>query len=67
MRECHTNYAHGPMKLRTTNIVVEYGGQSITCEKIVYACNICGFELHEKWMEEKLNDQLMHVHKQQSS
>ena len=53
MRECRKNFAHGPMKLQTKNVVIEYRGQEIACEKTVYTCQFCDYELHEKWMEEK--------------
>ncbi len=56
MRECHKNYAHGSMKLKTKEVVMEFRGKQITCEKTVYACNYCDFELFEEWMEEKLNE-----------
>ena len=62
MRECRNNFAHGPMKLQTKNVVIEYRGQQITCEKTFYGCQFCDYELHEKWMEEKLNKELARIH-----
>ncbi len=62
MRECRKNYAHGPMKLSTKTVVVQYLGQEITCEKNVYICQFCDFELHEKWMEEKLNEEVARIY-----
>jgi len=63
VRECRNNFAHGPMKLQTKNVVVEYRGKQITCEKMVYGCQFCDYELHEKWMEEKLNEELARIYK----
>lgn len=53
LRECHRNYAHGPMQLRTKQVELEYHGETLICEKTIYACNHCDFELHLQWMEEK--------------
>ncbi len=58
MRECHNNFAHGPMKLKTKKVTVTYKEKEIECEKTVYACDFCDFELYEKWMEEKHLNQL---------
>ena len=58
MRECRKNYAHGPMKISTKEVSVDYKGEKLTCSKTFYGCKICGFELHEKWMEEKLQKEL---------
>ena len=58
MRECRINFAHGPMRLTTKKVTVEYKNEVIECEKTVYACDFCDFELHEKWMEDKLQEQL---------
>ena len=46
------------MKLIQKKVTVQYKNKSIECEKTVYACNFCDFELHEKWMEEKLQKQV---------
>ncbi len=54
MRECHKNYAHGPMKLKTETIEMEYRGEMYSCEKTVYACTQCDFELQQQWMKDKL-------------
>ncbi len=62
MRECRNNFAHGPMKLQTKNVVIEYRGQQISCEKTVYSCQFCDYELHENWMEEKLNEELAKIY-----
>lgn len=50
------------MKLIQKNETVQYRGQDIDCEKLVYACVFCDFELHEEWMAEKLNDQLAGIY-----
>lgn len=50
------------MKLSTKTVVVEYRGQKITCEKNVYICQFCDFELHEKWMDEKLNEEVARIY-----
>ena len=55
------------MKLQTKNVVIEYRGQQITCEKTVYGCQFCDYELHEKWMEEKLNEQLAGIYEKNFS
>lgn len=64
MRECHQNYAHGPMKLRTKQVQVEYRGEKITCDKTVYGCDHCGFELHLDWMKEKMQQHLAETYEQ---
>lgn len=64
MRECHQNYAHGPMKLRTKQVQVEYRGEEITCEKTVYGCDHCDFELHLDWMKEKMQQNLTTAYEQ---
>ena len=61
MRECRNNFAHGPMKLKSKNVIVHYRGRDIECEKMVYACTFCDYELHEKWMEKKLEEQLARI------
>ena len=58
MRECHRSYAHGPMVLKTKMVECEYRGETFTCEKTYYACRQCDFELHQEWMEEKLQKDL---------
>lgn len=67
VRECRRNYAHGPMKLTTKRVVVDYLGQKITCEKSVYTCQFCDFELHEKWMEDKLNEEVARIYAEKHS
>ncbi len=62
MRECHNNFAHGPLKLKTKIVTVEYKNKQIQCEKIIYGCDFCDFELHEKWMEEKLKEQVEKIY-----
>lgn len=64
MRECRNNYAHGPMKLKKKKVVVEYRGLELSCEKMVYGCQFCDYELHEKWMEDKLNEELARLYEQ---
>lgn len=49
------------MKLKSKNVTVHYRGRDIECEKMVYACTFCDYELHEKWMEKKLEDQLAEI------
>ena len=46
------------MKLRTMQVQVEYRGEEITCEKTVYGCDHCEFELHLDWMKEKMQQNL---------
>ena len=58
MRECHRNYAHGPMKLEVRVVQVSYKGQRISCNKTVYACQHCDFELHLEWMKNKMQQDL---------
>ena len=58
MRECHRNYAHGPMKLITKSVQVEYKGLTVTCKKTVYACEHCDFELFQDWMQKKYEEDL---------
>jgi len=58
LRECHQNYAHGPMKLRTKQVQIEYRGEKITCDKTFYGCDHCDFELHLDWMKEKMRQHL---------
>ena len=65
VRECRNNFAHGPMKLQTKNVVIEYRGQQISCEKTVYGCQFCDYEQHEKWMEEKLNEELARIYQEE--
>ncbi len=50
------------MKLITKNVVVEYRGQQISCEKSVYGCQFCDYELHEQWMEDKLNEEVERIY-----
>ncbi len=63
MRECHRNYAHGPMKLETRQVECEYRGETFICEKTTYACQKCDFELHQEWMQEKLQNDLEAVYR----
>ncbi len=56
MRECHKNYAHGPMKIKTEPVEIEYQGEMFHCEKTVYACTECDFELQQQWMKEKMEN-----------
>ncbi len=58
MRECHRNYAHGPMELQTIQVECKYHGEKFVCEKTIYACRKCDFELHLDWMQEKLQEDL---------
>ncbi len=46
------------MKLRTKQVQVEYLGEQITCDKTVYSCDHCDFELHLDWMKEKMQQNL---------
>lgn len=62
MRECRRNFAHGPMKLTQKKVTVQYNDKPIECEKTIYACDFCDFELHEKWMEEKLQKQVVDLY-----
>lgn len=63
MRECHRNFAHGPMKLITREVLVDYRGEEITCEKTFYGCDHCDFELHLDWMKEKMQQNLAAAYK----
>lgn len=54
LRECHQNYAHGPMKLKTEIVEIEYQGELFSCEKTVYTCSTCNFELQQQWMKDKM-------------
>ena len=65
MRECRQNYAHGPMKLKSKTVVVAYKGIEIECEKSFYACDFCDYEHNEKWMNEKLEEQLARLYAEQ--
>lgn len=58
MRECRRDYAHGPMKLTSQEVQVEYRGESFTVEKPVLRCNVCNYELHLDWMEDKMRQDL---------
>jgi len=55
------------MKLTAKTVVVEYQGQEITCEKHVYTCKFCDYELHEKWMDEKLNTEVARIYAEKFS
>jgi hypothetical protein len=50
------------MKLRTKQVQVEYRGEEITCEKTVYGCDHCEFELHLDWMKEKMQQNLLEAY-----
>lgn len=50
------------MRLKSKDVVIEYRGEKITCEKSVYACDFCDFELHEEWMKKKLEEQLEKIY-----
>ncbi len=52
------------MKLRTKLVQVEYRGGEITCEKTVYGCDHCDFELHLDWMKEKMQQNLTTAYEQ---
>jgi hypothetical protein len=52
------------MKLRTKQVQVEYRGEEITCEKTVYGCDHCDFELHLDWMKEKMQQNLTTAYEQ---
>ena len=53
VRECHQNFAHGPMKIKTETVEMEYRGETFHCDKTVYACTQCDFELEQQWMKDK--------------
>ena len=46
------------MKLETREVQVVYRGEKISCNKTVYACQHCDFELHLDWMKKKLDQDL---------
>ncbi len=46
------------MKLKTRQVRVEYRGEQLTCEKTIYGCDHCDFELHLDWMKEKMQQDL---------
>ena len=52
------------MKLKTKQLQVEYRGEEITCEKTVYGCDHCDFELHLDWMKEKMQQNLTTAYEQ---
>jgi len=52
------------MKLRTKQVQVEYRGEKITCDKTVYGCDHCDFELHLDWMKEKMQQHLAEAYEQ---
>jgi hypothetical protein len=52
------------MKLRTKQVQVEYRGEKITCDKTVYGCDHCDFELHLDWMKEKMQQHLTEAYEQ---
>jgi hypothetical protein len=52
------------MKLRTKQVQVEYRGEEITCEKTVYGCDHCDFELHLDWMKENMPQNLTTAYEQ---
>lgn len=58
MRECPQNYAHGPMKLKTRMVTVEYQGKTIECEKQYYGCSTCDHEIHSEWMEKNFQENI---------
>lgn len=54
------------MKLITKTVTVEYRDSQIECKKSVYKCDFCGFELHEKWMEEKMEAELARIYQEKT-
>jgi hypothetical protein len=52
------------MQLRTKQVQVEYRGEQITCDKTVYGCDHCDFELHLDWMKEKMQQHLAEAYEQ---
>ncbi len=58
MRECHRNYAHGPLVLEIREVESEYKGKKFICQKSVYACRKCDFTLHLQWMQDKYEKDL---------
>lgn len=55
------------MRLKSKKVIVEYRDQQIECEKMYYGCDFCDFELHEEWMEKKLEEQAAEKFKQQDN
>ncbi len=55
------------MKLKSKAVTVRYNGRDIECEKIVYACTFCDYELHEQWMAKKLEEELARIHQEYGS
>jgi hypothetical protein len=53
VRECHQNFAHGPMKIKTETVEMKYRGEIYHCDRTVYACTQCDFELEQQWMKDK--------------
>ncbi len=51
------------MKLTTREVLVDYRGEEITCEKTFYGCDHCDFELHLDWMKEKMQQNLATAYK----
>ncbi len=46
------------MKLKSSTITVQYRDRTLSCEKMVYACTFCDYELQEEWMKKKMEEQL---------
>jgi len=55
------------MRLKTKKIIVDYRGEKIECEKTIYCCDFCDFELHEKWMQEKMEKQLEELYTEKTA
>ena len=46
------------MQLMTKTVRADYKGRSIVCEKTVYGCDHCDFELFHDWMKKKYHQDL---------
>ena len=55
------------MKLKTSTITVQYRDRTLACEKKVYACTFCDYELQEEWMKKKMEEQLAEKYEKEIS
>jgi len=55
------------MKLVTFDVEIEYKGALLCCEKTVYGCDHCDFQLHLGWMKEKMQKDLEKAYLEKNS
>lgn len=41
------------MKIKTETVEMEYRGEIYHCDRTVYSCTQCDFELEQQWMKDK--------------